>query len=184
MICLVLLVITISSVGATVAWEPYLGFSKGEAKVAGERIPFYEIALGDSLGSRTKIETFLLVQPLSDFFHGYYDVDITETENAFALMNGIKTSLTLFKDATFNPMIQASFGQMLIGNVDATENHPELNWFFYSSLATGFELNIFESFQILFLSGYRFAPHDQVVGLDSNALSSKFNTVSFRANLD
>ncbi|AEV28821.1 hypothetical protein SpiGrapes_0996 [Sphaerochaeta pleomorpha str. Grapes] len=183
-VCLLLLVIALSSVNAAVTWEPYLGFSKGEAKIDGEKIPFFELSLGTPLGSRTTIETFLLAQPLSDFPHFSCTANITDTDNAFALMTGIKTSLTLFKDATFNPMVQASLGQMIIGNLEPTANYPELSYYFYSSIATGFALNFFESFKILILSGYRFAPHDQVIGLESNALSSKFCSISFRADLD
>jgi hypothetical protein len=45
---------------------------------------------------------------------------------------------------------------------------------FYSSIATGFELN---------LGGYRFAPHEAQPGMQANTLSRAFNSLSFRANL-
>ncbi len=54
---------------------------------------------------------------------------------------------------------------------------------FYSSIATGFELNLFDSFQILILGGYRFAPHEAQPGMQANTLSRAFNSLSFRANL-
>ena len=183
LVSLVLLVIIISSVGASVAWEPYFGFSKGKSKIEDDRIPFYELTLGTSIGSRVSVESFIMAQPLSEFPINSSDAYNSEMEYAFAIISGVKTSLTLFKDATFNPMVQASLGQMLIASAESTENQPDFSWSFYSSIATGFELNLFESFKILILSGYSFAPHNQVIGIESNALSTKFSSISFRANL-
>jgi hypothetical protein len=54
---------------------------------------------------------------------------------------------------------------------------------FYSSIATGFELNLFDSFQVLILGEYRFAPHEAQPGMQANTLSRAFNSLSFRANL-
>lgn len=99
-------------------------------------------------------------------------------------MRGIKTGLTLFNDATFNPMVQAGIGQMLIGHFDTAEDKPHFPWFFYSNLATGFEINFFDSFKMLVLSGYRLAPHRQIIGIQNNAFSSTFSAVSFRVVFD
>lgn len=59
----------LSSVGASVTWEPYLGFSKGNTEIEGKTSPSYELALGTALGSRATIESFLMIQPLSPFPH-------------------------------------------------------------------------------------------------------------------
>jgi hypothetical protein len=108
----------------------------------------------------------------------------TTTENPFALMAGIKASMAFFKDATLNPMVQASIGNMILTNTESLESKKDFTLFFFSSIATGFELNIFDSFKILILSGYRFAPHDQVLCIESNLLSSKFSSISFWAHLN
>jgi len=184
LVSLVLLVVTLSSVGATVAWEPYFGFSKGKSKIEDDRIPFYELSLGTPLSSRVSVESFIMAQPLLKFSENSNDGYTPDMDYAFAIITGVKTSLTHFKDATFNPMVQASFGQMLIASAESTENEPDFTWSFYSSIATGFELNLFEAFKILLLSGYRFAPHEQVLGIESNTLSTKFSSISFRATLD
>ncbi len=184
LVSLALLVITLSSVGATVAWEPYFGFSKGKSKIEDDRIPYYELSLGTPLGSRVSVESFIMAQPLVKFSENSNGAYASEMDYAFAIVSGLKTSVTLFKDATFNPMVQASLGQMLIGGAESTENQPDFSWSFYSSIATGVELNLFESFKVLLLSGYRFAPHEQVLGIESNVLSTRFSSVSFRATLD
>ncbi|NLE16454.1 MAG: hypothetical protein GX626_11360 [Spirochaetales bacterium] len=175
MVTVALLCIALFQVGAAVAWEPFLGFGKGKAEINDENHRFYELSVGTPLGSRVSVEAFLLAQPLAK--------ELTSEDNAFALMSGMRASLTLFQDATFNPMVQASIGQMILGNIKETESYPDLAWHFYSSIATGFELNLFDSFQILVLGGYRFAPHEAQLGMQANTLSSPFNSVSFRANL-
>lgn len=175
MVTVALLCIALFQVGAAVAWEPYLGFGKGKAEIGDDKYRFYELSVGTPVGSRISVEAFLLAQPLA--------LELTAQDNTFALMSGMRASLTLFNDATFNPMIQASLGQMILGKVDETESHPDIAWHFYSSIATGFELNMFDSFQILILSGYRFAPHEAQLGMQANTLSSPFNSLSFRANL-
>ena len=175
MVIVALLCIALFQVGAAVAWEPYLGFGKGKAEIEDQKYRFYELSVGTPLGSRVSVEAFLLAQPLA--------LQLTAQDNTFALMSGMRTSLTLFEDATFNPMVQASIGQMILGKIEETESYPDLAWHFYSSMATGFELNIFDSFTILLLSGYRFAPHEAQLGMQANTLSSPFNSVSFRADL-
>ncbi|PKL12580.1 MAG: hypothetical protein CVV52_09500 [Spirochaetae bacterium HGW-Spirochaetae-8] len=183
-VCLILSFVLLSSLGATATWEPYLGLGKGKTKVEGERVPFFELALGTSLGSRATIETFLMAQPLSNFPHMSFDADITETESAFAMMTGARVSVSLFKDAFCNPMLQAGLGGMIISRAESTDNQTDLFLYFYSSIATGFEVDFSDSFKILILSGYRFVPHDQVIGIENDALSSRFSSVSFRASLD
>ncbi len=170
-----LLCIALFQLGASVTWEPYLGFGKGKAEINDQKYRFYEVSLGTPLSSRVCVETYLVVQPLAQ--------ELTAQENSFALMSGMRTSLTLFADATFNPMVQASMGQMVLGTVEESEAYPDLAWHFYSSIATGFELNMFDSFQVILLSGYRFAPHESTLGMQANALSSPFNSISFRAGL-
>ncbi|MHC1692450.1 MAG: hypothetical protein AB9828_05465 [Sphaerochaetaceae bacterium] len=183
LICLVLMFLSLSSIGATVTWDPYLGFSKGKAKIEEEQLSFYELSLGTSLGSRGAIEVFLIAQPLSENILNSFDVNNLETVSTSVFMTGIKTSLTLFKDAFFNPMIQAGLGQMLITSFESSGDEPDFLWYFYSSVATGFEVDFGDSFKIHLLSGYRFAPHDQVMDTGRNALSSKFSSIDFRVQL-
>lgn len=171
-----LLCIALSQAGASAAWEPYLGFAKGQAEIEDQNHRFYELSIGTPLGSRVSVETFLLAQPITE--------ELTAQQNVFALMSGVRTSITLFSDATINPMVQASMGQMILGKVEETESYPSLSWHFYSSIAAGFELNFFDSFQILTLSGYRFAPHEATLGMQANILSGPFNSISFRAALN
>jgi hypothetical protein len=183
-ICLVLMALTLSSIGAAVTWEPQLSFSKGKAKIEGERLSFYELSLGTSFGSRASMELFLIAQPLSENFVNSFDVNNSETVGTAVFMTGVKTSLTLFKDAFFNPMIQAGLGQMMITSFESSDNQPELYWYFYSSIATGFEINFGDSFKIHLVSGYRFAPHPQLMNIERNALSSKFSSIGFKVRLD
>jgi len=183
LVCLILLFISFFSIGASATWEPYLGLGKGKIKVEEERVPFFELSLGASLGSRATIETFLMAQPLSNSPHTSFDANITEKENACAMMTGVRASLSLFKDAFLNPMLQAGLGGMMITIAEPAGTQPDLFLSFYSSIATGFEVDFSDAFKILILSGYRFTPHDPVIGIQNDALSSKFSSISFRAIL-
>ncbi len=74
--------------------------------------------LGTPLGSRVSVEAFLPAQPLA--------LELTSEDNTFALMSGMRTSLTLFQDATINLMVQASIGRMLLGKIEETESYLDL----------------------------------------------------------
>lgn len=183
-ICLVLMFLSFSSIGAAVTWEPYLGFSKGKAKIEEEKLSFYELSFGTSLGSRGSLELFLLAQPISENFLNSFDVNGSETVGTSIFMAGVQTSLLLFKDAFVNPMIRAGLGKMMITSSESPDTEPDFFWYFYSSIATGFEVNFSDSFKIQLLSGYRFAPHDQVMNIERDALSSTFSSIGFKVQVD
>lgn len=183
-ICLVLMFLSFSSIGAAVTWEPYIGFSKGKAKIEEEKLSFYELSFGTSLGSRGSLELFLLAQPISENFLNSFDVNGSETVGTSIFMAGVQTSLLLFKDAFVNPMIRAGLGKMMITSIESPDTKPDFFWYFYSSIATGFEVNFSDSFKIQLLSGYRFAPHDQVMNIERDALSSTFSSIGFKVQVD
>ena len=183
-ICLVLMFLSFSSIGAAVTWEPYIGFSKGKAKIEEEKLSFYELSFGTSLGSRGSLELFLLAQPISENFLNSFDVNGSETVGTSIFMAGVQTSLLLFKDAFVNPMIRAGLGKMMITSIESPDTKPDFFWYFYSSIATGFEVNFSDSFKIQILSGYRFAPHDQVMNIERDALSSTFSSIGFKVQVD
>jgi hypothetical protein len=176
--------LSFSSIGAAVTWEPYIGFSKGKAKIEEEKLSFYELSFGTSLGSRGSLELFLLAQPISENFLNSFDVNGSETVGTSIFMAGVQTSLLLFKDAFVNPMIRAGLGKMMITSIESPDTKPDFFWYFYSSIATGFEVNFSDSFKIQILSGYRFAPHDQVMNIERDALSSTFSSIGFKVQVD
>ena len=104
--------------------------------------------------------------------------------HALAIQSGFRVSLTLFDDATFNPMMQVSAGHIALASQETEDATPNITTYFSSSIASGFELNFFDSFQIILLSGYRYNPHEAILGLGKDALSSHYSSVSFRAMLD
>lgn len=183
-ICLVLMFLSFSSIGAAVTWEPYLGFSKGKAKIEEEKLSFYELSFGTSLGSRGSLELFLLAQPISENFLNSFNEHGSETIGTSIFMAGVQTSLLLFKDTFVNPMIRAGLGKMMITSSESPDTEPDFFWYFYSSIATGFEVNFGDSFKIQLLSGYRFAPHDQVMNIERDALSSTFSSIGFKVQVD
>lgn len=184
LVCLILMGFVLSGIEAAVTWEPYLSFSKGKAKIEEERVPFLGLSLGTTLGTRATVELFLMGQSLSELPQNPCEATVSKAENPFAIVAGIQASLAFFKDATLNPMVQASIGQMILISAESIEDTKEFTWFFFSSIATGLELDIFDSCKVLILSGYRFAPHDQVMCIESNTLTSKFSSISFRIHLD
>ncbi|MGE4585311.1 MAG: hypothetical protein AB7C91_11730 [Sphaerochaeta sp.] len=181
-VCLVVLFLGVASLGAQDFFQPYLGFEKGKAEIKGEQAPYVRLSLGTPLSDRVSVETFLVGQLLSDFPDCGTDLTITEVDSAFALMSGLSATVRLFRDATFNPMAQLSIGNMAVGHAQAEQDFPQLESFFYSSVASGLELHIFKTFTITVLSGYRFAPHEAVVGLSENTLCGPFSSVRFQAD--
>jgi len=180
LICLVLVFLSLSSITAAVTWDPYLAFSKGNATIEEEKLSCYELAAGSSLGSRGAIELFLSAQPLSGNCLDAYD---SGTVGTCVFMTGIKTSITLFKDAFLNPMLQAGLGQMMITSFEDSDRQPKFSWNFYGSITTGFEIDFGDSFKIHLLSGCRFASHDQVMHIERNGLSSRYSSIGFRVKL-
>lgn len=165
-------------------FKSYLGFEHGSSEVDGDEAPYVGLSLGSNVGSRASVEAFALFQVLSNFPGTTFDLGITETPSSFALITGVSATLKLFKDSTFNPLVQLGVGNMALGNVDeSSEDIPELHNFFYSSVATGLEVNIFEAVSITFIHGYRYAPNNAVIGIAPQALSGDYSSVSFRAIL-
>jgi hypothetical protein len=184
-VTLVLLCLGLSLAGlyASPSKNAYIGFGKGDARIDTEKAPFLELVVGTKLSNRTAVEGFVITQAVSDFPGTSFDLSITETDGVFAVMTGMNASLRLFSEAAFNPMIQAGIGNMVIVNMEDEDKDPILHSYFYSSLATGIELQIFKSVDIAILSGYRFAPHQAVAGMDQYALSSRFSSITFKAQL-
>ena len=184
-VTLVLLCIglSITSLYATPSNSAYIGFGKGNARINTEKAPFLELVVGTKLSNRVAVEGFVNAQAISDFPGTSFDLSITETDAVFAVMSGMNASLRLFSQAGFNPIVQAGIGNMVIVNMEDEDEKPILNSYFYSSIATGIEVQIFKSVDIVFLSGYRFAPHKEVAGIPSYALSSPFSSVTFKAQL-
>lgn len=183
LIYLVLALLSYSSITAAITWDPYLAFSKGKTKIEEEKLSCYELAAGSSLGSRCAIELSLLVQPVSGNCLNSFVAHDSGIVGTCVFLTGVKTNITLFKDAFFNPMIQAGLGQMMITSYETPDGQPKFLWNFYGSIATGFEIEFDDSFKIHLISGYRFAPHDQVMDIQVNGLSSKFSSIGFRVKL-
>lgn len=150
--------------------QPYLGFSRGKATNDGQKSKFHEISIGTSLGSRVNGEVFMNVQQLG-------------TQGTFAVTSGLKTSVTLFRDATVNPMVEAGVGHLAIGVFDSCDTWPALAWYPYTTIAGGFELNVSDSFSMSILKGYRYAPNEPVYGLKTNQLSGQFTSLGIKAIL-
>jgi len=183
LISLVLASLSLSSLTAAVTWDPYLAFSRGNATIEEEKLSCYELAVGSFLGLRGAIELFLLAQPISVNCLNSSDAHDSGVVGTCVFMTGIKTSITLFKDAFVNPMIQAGFGQMMITSFESPSQQPEFFWNFYGSIATGFEIDFGDSFKIYLLCGIRFTQHDQVMHIEKNGLSSKYSSIGFRVQL-
>ena len=175
--------LSITGLFASPTGQPYLGFGKGDARINSEKAPFLELSVGTKLSNRAAVEGFVLTQAISDFPGTSFDLSITETDAVFAVMTGLNASLRLFSEAAFNPMVQAGIGNMVIVNMEEEDEKPILNSYFYSSVATGIEVGIFKAVDITILSGYRFAPHQEVAGIPRYALSSHFSSISFKARL-
>jgi len=180
----ILVCLALFPLSAAVEWQPYLAFGSGDTKIEGKEAPYLELALGTPLGSRINAEAYVSAQPLSGFPYAPFEESDTDSVHALAVQSGFRVSLTLFDDATFNPMMQVSAGHLALASQETEDSAPNITTYFSSSIASGFELNFFDSFQIILLSGYRYNPHEAILGLGKDALSSHYSSVSFRAVLD
>ena len=166
-------------------YRPYLGVEHGASNVEGFDAPYVGLTLGTNMGSRTEVEAFALFQFLSNFPKTTFDLGITETPSAFALISGVSATVKLFRDASFNPMAQVRVGNIALGNFEESSTKPpKLHNFFYGSAAIGMEVNIFEAVSLTYLHGYRYAPNSEVIGITAGALSGHYNSISLRAILD
>lgn len=169
--------------------RPYIGIERGSSDIAGDEAPYVGLNVGSKLSNRTSTELFAQVQVLSDFPGAAFDLSITDTESAFAFMTGVSVTTRLFKDAAFNPFVTAGVGNVAVGHLTEEENGDdyeisELHNYFFSTVGTGLEINIFDCLSIQFQHGYRYIPHKSVLGIAPNDLSGSYNTVAFKVFLE
>lgn len=170
------------------AGRPYIGVEHGHADIDGQRVPYIGLTVGSKLSSRTSTEVFARVEPLSAFPGSDFVVSITDTESAFALSVGVSITTRMFRDAAFNPFVQAGISSMAVGHF-ITEDDDEwilspLEHTLCGMAATGLEVNVLGGLSIQFLHGYRYVPHREVLGIAPHTLSSSYSSVAFNAYLD
>ncbi|NCC64316.1 MAG: hypothetical protein EOM15_06645 [Spirochaetia bacterium] len=169
-----LLMLATYSLTATTHNNPYLTFTKGNLKGEVNQTRYYEISLGTTVTRHAAVEAFGLV-------HNLVAREDQDSVDLLSLIAGLKAEVKLFKDATLNPLLQAGIGQMVLLYAQSAEQNLQTDVSFYSSLATGFEINIFDTVRIQVLSGYRFCPHREIGCLKRDTLSSPFSSISIRA---
>ncbi|PKL11634.1 MAG: hypothetical protein CVV52_13155 [Spirochaetae bacterium HGW-Spirochaetae-8] len=165
-------------------YQPYFVLEKGKATIQNERAPFFGLSTGTQLTSRLSVGAFGSFQLLSDFPESNFGLTITETDSAFMMLAGVEFTITLFKDAGFNPFLEVSAGGASVGYLEGTTcagfDTANLHHYFYSSVATGIELGFSRNLQLVFSNGYRYIPHDAVLGLSENKLSGHYTSVALK----
>jgi len=167
-------------------YQPYFVLEKGKATILDERAPHYGIALGTQVASRLSVGAFGTFQLLSDFPESNFGLTITDTESAFMLLTGVELTVSLFEDSGFNPFLEVSVGGASIGYLEGTTcagfDTANLNNYFYSSVATGIELRLARNLYLVYSNGYRYIPHNALLGLSENSLSGHYSTVALKSS--
>ena len=172
--------------GRAYGYQPYFTLEKGKATIQDQRAPHYGIALGTQMAPRLSVGAFGSFQLLSDFPESNFGLTITDTESAFMLLAGVELTITLFDNSGFNPFLEVSAGGASVGYLEGTTcagfDTANLNHYFYSSVATGIELRISRNLQLVFSNGYRYIPHDALLGLSENKLSGHYTSVALKTS--
>ncbi|GEM_PF-1227775 len=167
-------------------YQPYFVLEKGKASIQNARAPHFGVSTGTRLSSRLSLGAFGSFQLLSDFPESNFGLTITETESAFMLLAGVELTITLFENSGFNPFLEVSVGGASVGYLEGTTcagfDTANLHHYFYSSVATGVELRISRNLHLVFSNGYRYIPHDAVLGLSANTLSGHYSSVALKSS--
>ena len=168
-------------------FQPYFALEHGKATINEQKAPFVGLSLGVQVSPRVRIGAFGTFQLLSSLPGVPLDLTITDTESSFVLLSGTEIVINLFERAGLNPFVKASFGGASIGYL-LENNKPsgyDTIWVqqnFSSSFATGIEWNLSRNISICFTRGIRFTPHTEVLGMQRDALSGAYSSITFKSN--
>ena len=165
--------------------DAYMGLSHGKTDVLGQRARFIGVNVGSNVSDRVSLGAFAQLNLLSDFPGYDAQVDITETEAAYAFSAGMDMVVRMFRDAGLNPLLQLAVANTTIGYLERDEQTGKDSLVmaanaFTLQVATGFEIGIFDSLKFLCTHGYRYVAHGPVLDLPVQALSGRYNSFAFR----
>jgi hypothetical protein len=169
------------------SYEPYFALEHGKATINEQKAPFVGLSFGIQVFPRVRIGAFGTFQLLSSLPGVPLELAITDTESSFVLFSGAEILINLFEDAGLNPFVKATFGGASTGYF-LENNKPsgyDSIWVqqnFSSSVATGIEWNLSRNVSICFTKGIRFTPHADVLGMERDALSGSYSSITFKSN--
>ncbi len=168
-------------------YEPYFALEHGKATINEQKAPFVGLSLGVEISPRIRIGAFGTFQLLSSLPGMPLELAITDTESSFVLLSGAEIVINLFEKAGLNPFVKIAFGGASTGYF-LENNKPsgyDSIWVqqnFFSSVATGIEWNLSRNVSICFTKGLRFTPHAEVLGMERDALSGAYSSITFKSN--
>lgn len=163
----------------------YLNVGGGEAFIQDESPLLIDLSYGFHITPWLSLGAFIAVNPLSNFEHADLEVDIADTEAAFALMSGMEMVCSFSSHTVIHPMMRLALGGINVGyleNVDGTEGYDEAssNRATFASISAGLEVNLTTSMRLVVRGGWRFAAHKETMGIEKYGLSGPEVSVSLR----
>jgi len=163
----------------------YLHVGGGAAFIQEENPALVELSYGFELAPWFSLGAFVAVNPLSSFAHANLGVPIVNTEAAFALMSGMELLFTFVSDKMIHPIMRLAVGGVSVGHlkdIDGNEGYDVVSASrsTFASLSAGVELNITTCMRLVLRGGWRFAGHEETMGIDKYGLSGPEVSLSLR----
>ncbi len=163
----------------------YLHVGGGAAFIPDENPVLLDLSYGFELSPWLSLGAFVAVNPLSDFAHANLGVSIANTEAAFALMSGMEVLFTPASERMIHPLVRLAVGGISVGHmedIDGTEGYDvaSSSRSTFASLSAGVELNITSCVRLALHGGWRFAGHEETMGIEKYGLSGPVVSLSLR----
>lgn len=173
------------SPGLSYSFVSYLSVGGGTAFIQDEKPLVVDASYGFQLSPWFSLGAFVSTIPLSNFDHADLGLSIADTQAAFALSSGTELLFTISSDRMVHPIIRLAVGGINVGyleDIDDREGydvaHSRRSTF--ASVSAGLELNLTKHTCLAVRGGWRFAAHDDTMGIQKYGLSGPEVTLHLR----
>lgn len=171
--------------GLSFSFVSYLNVGGSVAFIQEENPPVFDVSYGLKLSPWFSLGAFASVIPLSNFAHADLGLSITDTQAAFALSSGTELLFIPYSDRLVHPMIRLAVGGISIGyleDIDDTEGYDVVhsNRSTFASVSAGLEVNLTKYTRLALRGGWRFAAHEETMGIQKYGLSGPEISVHLR----
>ena len=164
----------------------YASTGGGASMHGGDVLPLIEGSSGFQFAPWIAVGAFWAANPLSDFEHANFGLNLADREAAYGLMSGTEILLTPYASRMFHPLVRVAVGGISVGyleDADAAEGYDSAveDRFFFASLSAGAEMNLSRHLRLALRGGWRFAANDDTLGMEEGILSGPEVSLSVRA---
>ncbi|MBN2876199.1 MAG: hypothetical protein JXL85_00955 [Bacilli bacterium] len=163
----------------------YLNVGGGEALIEDDMSFLIDMSYGFQISPRFSIGAFIAVNPLSNFEHANLGISIADTEAAFALMSGMELLFTFSSDSLIHPFMRLAIGGISVGYLEDADDKEGYDGATadrstFASISAGLELNITKRTRLALRGGWRFAAHEETMGIEEYGLGGPEVSLTLR----